>query len=325
MRRLFVLLSVSIGLSLSYAQNCEDGFRAFTDVRGEVCVPDVPERIVSTHDYNAAVQVLSLGGPLVGMASRGGSFAPDVAQFFDLSGIADVGNYTEPSVEAVLNLQPDLIVTYTFTDGDVAFLSEETLERLEQIAPVVTIDAFRPVEEVMADYAALLGDAATVSLSDLQAELGALLEDIRAVLGDEWAEVTAGFADFNTSAGTFQAWGPTRLVPLDILTRIGVTWVPLQMEAEAEGGWIGDVSLEQIGQFSGDLVLVNTYDNPASLNNALVQQLPAVQAGQIIDLDAPYAGSHYQNYVALAELMLEDLRAIEDFNFDLVEEDTANN
>ncbi len=316
---LLVLLLVSVvPLAAQDATECEDGFRPFVDAREvTVCVPDMAERIVSTHDYNSGVQLLSLGAPVIGMVSRGGEFTPDVTQFFDTSELVDIGNYTEPNIERILELQPDLIVTYVFTSGDVAFLEPDVVEQLEAIAPFVTIDAFRPVEEVMTDYQELLGDAATVQLDELQAEFESLMSEIEDVLGDDWSDVTMGFVDFNTSSGSFQAWGPTRLVPLDILTRAGVNWVPVQLEAEEEGGYAGGFSIETIDLFSGDLLLVNTVFTDA-LNNEIISQFPAIQEDQFINLDVPYAGSHYLNYIALAKLILEDLQAIEEFNVDLV-------
>ncbi|MEO0565986.1 MAG: hypothetical protein AAF125_28015, partial [Chloroflexota bacterium] len=79
---LLVLLLVSVvPLAAQDATECEDGFRPFVDAREvTVCVPDMAERIVSTHDYNSGVQLLSLGAPVIGMVSRGGEFTPDVTQ-----------------------------------------------------------------------------------------------------------------------------------------------------------------------------------------------------------------------------------------------------
>ena len=66
-------------------------------------------------------------------------------------------------------MKPDLIVHEGF-DGATT-LQPATLTALQKIAPVVSIDAFRPIDEVMADYAALLGGGAIASLDQLQAEL----------------------------------------------------------------------------------------------------------------------------------------------------------
>ncbi|MEM9955422.1 MAG: ABC transporter substrate-binding protein [Chloroflexota bacterium] len=298
---------------------CEDGFRSFESAIGAVCVPNVAQRIVATHDFNAGVQVLSLGGPLVGIPSRFGELAPDITQFFDLNDIQTVGQYYEPNIETILQLEPDLIVHEGF-NGDQWFYQggEATLEALNAIAPVVIIDTFRPIEEVMADYQELLGDAATVQLEEQQAEFDALLEEIEAALDNSGEDFTVGYISFNPTGGFYQAWGPSALVPLDILTRAGVNWVPIQMEAGEDGGYLGDISIEALDEFSGDIVMIETVFDPELPNDPLIREFPAVQTGQTILLDVPIAGTHYANYIALAEIILEQLEAIEDLDADLV-------
>ncbi|NDJ34586.1 MAG: ABC transporter substrate-binding protein [Chloroflexi bacterium] len=301
---------------------CEAGFRPFVDVTGEpVCVPDAAERIVAIHDINAGAQILSLGGPLVGMASRDAGFRDDITRYFDIEGITDVGLVYEPNIERILELEPDLIVHEGF-EGQVSFLDESVVTALRDIAPLVAIDTFRPVEAVMADYQALLGDAATVSLDDQQAEFEALVADIEAVLGDEWPNTTVSLVDVSAGDGNLQIWGPTALVPLDILTRAGATWVPIMEEAGSaeNGGYIGGVSLERIDELEADLTLVDVRFTPETVDNPLYQQLPAVEAGQVILLDEPYSGTHYPNYIATAEILLDDLTALGDIDTELVAE-----
>lgn len=301
--------------------SCDAGLRPFVDVTGnEVCVPQTPERIVAIHDINAGAQVLSLGGPLVGMASRADGFRADVARYFDLEGVADVGNVYEPNLESILALQPDLIVHEGF-DGTYFLTDDNTLMALQEIAPVVAIDVFRPVEEVMTDYQMLLGDAATISLEEQQATFDERLAEIENILGDEWRNVTVSFID-PASDGTLQIWGPTALVPLDILTRVGVNWVPLQIEADSDenGGFIGNVSPERIDELNADLSLVDVRFSPEIIDSPLYRTLSAVRAGQVIILDEPFSGTHYPNYIVTAELLLERLNSLGDFNTDLVTE-----
>ncbi len=320
---IFVLISLLAGLLPVAAQDkltCAEGFRVFVDARGEVCVPQTPKRIVATHDVNAGVQVLSLGGPLVGLASRSGEFSPDIVKYFDLSDMEDIGGYYEPNIEHVLNLQPDLIVHEGYS-GTLYYSGEGTLASLEAIAPVVAIDAFRPIEEVMADYQELLGDSVTIPLDDQQAEFADVITDLQAVLGDDWKHVTASLL-MGSETG-LAAWGPTALVPNDIMTRVGVSWVAPQIEAgkEENGGYLGDFSYEETDLFSADLVLVYAVDGTEELyDTPLVQALPAVKAGQVVLLDEPYFGNHYPNYIAVAKNILVDLQAIENFNTDIVAE-----
>jgi iron complex transport system substrate-binding protein len=315
------LLGRDATLAAQEAGACAEGLRPFVDVTREaVCVPEVPQRIVAIHDINAGAQVLSLGGPLAGMASREEGFRNDVSRFFDLDGVVDVGTVYEPNLERILALQPDLIVHEGF-DGQVFLIEENTLSALRAIAPVVAIDPFRPVEAVMADYQELLGEAATVSLDEQEATFAALLAEIEGVLGDDWARVTTSLVDV-TAEGTLQAWGPTALVPLDILTRAGANWVAIQQEAglEENGGYLGDVSLERIDEFNADLTLLDVRFAPDIVDNPLYQQLTAVRAGQVIVLDEPFSGTHYPNYIAVAERLLEALTALDAIDVDLIDE-----
>ncbi len=84
------------------AQNC----RVVQHAAGETCVPFQPEQVVAL-DSTALEYLLSLGIKPIG-ATLSDSFGSQLQQ--DVTGIADVGNAGEPSLEKVLTLQPDLIL-----------------------------------------------------------------------------------------------------------------------------------------------------------------------------------------------------------------------
>lgn len=296
----------------------EGATRDFVDVTGQkVQVPIRPTRIVAMHDINAGAQILSLGGPLVGIASRDGGMRADVTRYFDLSDVADVGIVYQPNLERIAELKPDLIVHEGF-DGAVTISDGAVLTQLRAIAPVVGIDTFRPVEQVMADVSQLLGEAATVSLDSQRAEFETLLAELRALLGDRWRDVTGSMIAVN--GGMLEAWGPTALVPLDILTRLGVSWVPLMQEAGKpdNGGYLGEISMERLPEFNADLALVTTAYEPEALDTPIFRQLPVVQAGQTIELSEETAGTHYPNYIFVAKHLLEGMHAIGELRTDLV-------
>lgn len=204
--------------------------RAFVDVAGRsIEVPDRPQRIVAIHDINGGAQLLSLGAPVVGIATRDEGPREDVTRYFDLEGIAEVGITYAPNIEAIAALEPDLIVGEGFDGAGMdQFMEAGIQERLEALAPVVYVDTFRPVEEVMADFTELVGDVATESVVDQEAEFLVALEEVRDLLGDEWGEVDAA----NVASGQPpNVNGPTTLVRGDVLTRLGVRWIPLVEEA----------------------------------------------------------------------------------------------
>ena len=286
-----------------------DGTRTFVDVAGEeIEVPDVPERIVAIHDINAGVQLLSLGAPVVGIATRDDGARADVTRYFDLEGIEEVGLTYEPNIEAIAALEPDLIVGEGYEGAGMdQFMTEGIQESLEQIAPVVYIDTFRPVEDVMADFEELVGDAATESVDEQEAEFESALEALRDVLGDGWSDVAVS-AVF--SGEPLSIPGPTDQVETEILSRLGVGFTQVVQDAEAEGGF-AELSNERVPELEADLLVVTDAFDQTILDNPLYQALQVVQAGQVYEIDEPTSGTHWQNYTAVAEDLTAALSAMD--------------
>jgi iron complex transport system substrate-binding protein len=305
---------------------CESGFRPFVDVREIiVCVPNVPQRIVAIHDSNAGAQVLSLGVPLVGMATRDGEFSPGITRYFDLSDVVPIGEYYTPNVELILTLQPDLIVHEGYLEGEVGtlYLEDGVLEALEAIAPVVAIDAFRPVAEVIADYEALLGDAAQVSGAEQQAELDQAIEELRALLGDDWRNVTVSWLGY--FEGDLRTIGSRTVSITNILSEVGVQWSAITQEADQpeNGGHLAGISFERLDLFNADLLIASLWDE-SLLDNPIYQALPVVQAGQAVELTGDVVrsmgGTHYTGYIDTARFLREQIEALMPLRTDIVTE-----
>ena len=285
--------------------------RTFVDVAGRsIDVPDRPTRIVAIHDINAGVQLLSLGAPVIGIATRDTGAREDVTRYFDLDGIAEVGLTYEPNIEAIAALEPDLIVGEGFDGaGMEQFMEDNVQAALERIAPVVYIDTFRPVEGVMADFAELVGGSATETVDDQASEFEEVLEELRGVLGDRWMDVTAA----NVSSGDPHVVNGARAtVHNDILTRLGVTWALVVEEADSDdnGGFL-ELGGERLDTLESDLLVVTTAFDQRILDVALYQNLAVVKAGQVVTIDEPSSGTHWRNYIAAARDLLAQLEAID--------------
>lgn len=290
--------------------------RQFTDSTGTtVEVPATPRRIVTVGAPQwGAAQVLSLGMPLVGAGNFEGTVWPDyIANYFDMDGIAGVGWAEETDIEAILALDPDLIVAQA-RDGVADTSTAVDFEQLRPIAPVVAIDPFRPVDEVMADFVELLGVDPAV-LNQQQREYEDIFGQMKALLGNDWADVTAASCWAGQDAA--EAWGPTDLPMNAIINDLGVAWVQPVRDAADEGGYLA-VSLERLSGFDCDLMLYgNTYGDLRG--NPLFDGLKVVQAGQLISFpDFTYDGTHYPNYIACAGHILEQLRAMGEIRTDIV-------
>ncbi len=94
------------------------------------------ERVVVMH-ANAAESIIAIGGDdrIVGVGS---TIKTNTLQFPGLSRLPDVGRWTEPDIEAILALNPDLILTY------VTWPEPEKLERhLPSRIPVIRMEYYK--------------------------------------------------------------------------------------------------------------------------------------------------------------------------------------
>lgn len=100
----------------------------------EITLPDGPAQRVVALEWAQAEIVTSLGVELVGVSDLAG-YTSWVGNAVPLLGEpADVGLRTEPSVEAIAELEPDLIL------GGGRSVPEAVADQLAAIAPVMTVD-----------------------------------------------------------------------------------------------------------------------------------------------------------------------------------------
>jgi iron complex transport system substrate-binding protein len=111
--------------------------RRITDTAGtEFTFYRPVERVVVMH-ANAAESIIAIGGDdrIVGI---GATIKTNTLQFPELSQLPSVGKWTEPDIEAILALNPDLILTY------VTWPEPEKLERhLPSRIPVIRMEYYK--------------------------------------------------------------------------------------------------------------------------------------------------------------------------------------
>ncbi|GAB3162418.1 iron-siderophore ABC transporter substrate-binding protein [Myceligenerans halotolerans] len=121
-----------------------------TDARGEeVVLEDGPAERVVALEWNQAEMVTTLGVDLIGMADPAG-YESWVGAGAPLdTDPEDVGVRREPSIEAVADLEPDLII------GGSNSIPEEAMEQMERIAPVAIMasaDAEDPLGTITDEF-----------------------------------------------------------------------------------------------------------------------------------------------------------------------------
>ncbi|MEM7734461.1 MAG: ABC transporter substrate-binding protein [Deinococcota bacterium] len=156
MKKLFTLLVLAI-LGISYAQTCEDGFRLVEHVGGETCIPETPQRVAVAGDRHITETLIAMGLEPVAIANKVEIPEFVQAEFSDFEAVVDLGGHTEPNLEVLVEVAPDLIIMH----GDI-------YDTVSQIAPTVQLNTpFNGVEAVVMDVGSIFGEDQTNALLTL--------------------------------------------------------------------------------------------------------------------------------------------------------------
>ncbi|MDY2630750.1 MULTISPECIES: iron-hydroxamate ABC transporter substrate-binding protein [unclassified Clostridium] len=258
-----------------------------TDVRGEVEIPAEPQRIV---DLSGNSDILSiLGYKVIGTAN---SDAYDYTKFPSyleetLKGAEILGYSMQDTmdVEAVMNLNPDLIVIST--------VQEKMYDQLSEIAPTVMIqlEALNWKEDVKA-FAKVFNkeDAANKWLADYEAKAKEAGEKIKSEYGEDTT-----YLSFLASGGQFfvfdgAGFGSVLYEDMGLKKPEGM---PEQSDIS-----LPVVTYEGLASIKADYIFaIATAEDLAQLqSNAIWNSLPAVKEGKVVILDSsPYFNQGYSS------------------------------
>ena len=243
-----------------------DDIRTITDSRGqEITVPANPERVVvlSEQDLDAA---LALDASVVGTVNGRGQQTPPLYLGEQVEGITSVGSLTEPSLEAIVGLEPDVILI-----GGIFPAIEGLLPQLAEIAPTVVTYALEDDWKT-----AFLGTAQALNKED-QAE--AWLADYE-VQAQETEQLLGTNATSEISIVRWNPDGPVVMTPESfgglVLSDVGLTRPEAQQIERWQGHYHSEpLSLEQLDLIDGDWMFLSTLnpDGEQAMNDAMDNQL----------------------------------------------------
>nr|MBO2500125.1 iron-siderophore ABC transporter substrate-binding protein [Acidimicrobiia bacterium] len=127
----------------SASTDAASGPITITDARGEEITLDAPATAVVGLEWGVVENLVSLGVMPVGVADVEGYTAWVSAAPLD-EGVADVGLRGEPSIDSLVALEPDLVISTTD-------LPENIVEQIEEIVPVLVVRpaaAERPIDQM---------------------------------------------------------------------------------------------------------------------------------------------------------------------------------
>lgn len=245
-----------------------DDTRVVSTDQGDVTVPADPQRVVAA-DFYAAFTLVDLGVVPVGVVGDGYDDQPE-RYSEPLAGAESIGTFEELDYEAVLALEPDVIVRSIDTEADV-------YERLSDIAPTVVVSfQQRSLEEVTAELGAALNrdDEATDLLAEYEERTGQIAEEYADVLAATTFALVSPTGD-----GSWWLYGRS-WTDLTVLTDAGAVLAP---PADQQTEQTTTRPLEDIPVLdqAGVLLLDALWDNAELTGSRLWAGLPAVQAGHV--------------------------------------------
>ena len=274
------------------------GTRLIQHAFGETEVPANPTRIVVL-GYFEVEALMSLGlQPIAAPAILVDNLLhlPPIE-----NAITDIGNPREPSLEQILALNPDLILTTKmFTESD-------TYPLLSQIAPTVVFDVDSQAEWQTVTHLCAEALGKEAEAEQLKANYEAKLQALQAQLSQDPSQIQVSVVYFYTVQIT--TFGGETFIG-SVLEAAGLSRPPKQLE-----GGNAQVSMELLSDIDGDVLFVmkpqSQTEIAADVRVALDQmkerplwgQLKAVQSNQVYEVDTYWFGV---GYIA-ANLVLDDL------------------
>jgi len=266
----------------------EPATRVVSTIKGDVEVPNRPERIVALYMIG---DVLSFGITPVGISD-----VYEGAAFWDqIDGITTLGEWFKPNQEAIIALNPDLILVP----------SDETYEALRKIAPTVLINAFeQSPEATIAELGEVLGrqEQAAQLTADFQDKMESGRQKLDAAgLLDKTVTIVEGgsknvmftVASLDYGRGSQAIYRHLGLKAPELVQR----QIDKNTANPDEEGSLS-LSFEILEDYIGDYVFRSSYEGMVDLSgNPLWTGIPAIKEGRLIE--APFGFCYYSDFYSL--------------------------
>lgn len=292
--------------------------RSFTDDLGTEFSTDSDDLVVVA-EASVAAALMEFGVTLSGVFGQTEDAEGNPYGGADFSDLQFVGGdaYGEISLEALSELQPDVVVTISWgTDNCCWWLSADLIDEVTQIATLLIVnvsdgEAGVPAPQVIArldELSVVLGGSGGSEESKAAfAEAEAMVRSVAA----ENPDVTLMFASASTD--TFYIADPPAWPDLSYFVELGVD--VLRTET-TEGGYWEFLSLESIDKYNVDHILLDDRDPTQAerlqADVPLWATLPAVQAEQISLWPISGRVYTYEGFASVLNLIAEAITSSED-------------
>ena len=291
-----LVVACSTSNNVSSSQQPSKDCRVVQHTMGETCIPHDPQRVVTLRTDHLA-NSLALGIQPIASAFIEGFPLSKVLQD-KLDKVKSVGDLKNPSLEKILLLKPDLIISNSWL--------ESIYPQLSQIAPTVVLDlSFPPPswKEQFKELARILDKQETYE--QLMADYWQRVENLQQDLGDRKnSEVSvAGMA---SGAGVW-AYGAKHPIG-EILKDLKIQRPPVQ---RGDFYYLENISEEKLSDIDGDVLFLTSWGREEDREigqelsqKPLWQKLKTVQQQQV-----HLVGQHWHNAgnILAINTILDDL------------------
>lgn len=255
-----------------------------TDVSGkQVEIPVSPKRIAVAWDRGITELFAAAEINLVAVASRN-EFAPFLVEALDnLDGIVDLGSHREINIEALVAVNPDLIVIQDVNN----YGNPELLKLAQEIAPVVQLNGDKGLRLFIADFGMVMGEEYAAALN---AQVDAAVAKMAAAVPNPSAVIVSNGM---LLPGTIRLYKDNSNLASQLMTEAGYGRPDSQLSGQTEIVNDGtEISLEDIGVLDGDILFlgkIGTADEMSSITSTgLWNSLSVVQANAVVETDWRY-------------------------------------
>lgn len=235
---------------------------------GEICIPTNPQRIIALDTPWTLDPLLALGIRPVGRAFFSESQALSGLSPDEVAGIEPLGATASASLEKILALKPDLILSLDVHD-------EQNYQQLSAIAPTV----LREFDQINTSFQENLRSIAQIvkqveKAEDILAQYQNRVEALRENVGKPLQGTKTSVIHTSTD-GSPTIWiGNKNANYFQLLNDIGIPLNPIFTERNEWARY----SIESINQFDADILFIISENSASSLfQNPLIASLKAVQ------------------------------------------------
>ncbi|AFY48010.1 ABC-type Fe3+-hydroxamate transport system, periplasmic component [Nostoc sp. PCC 7524] len=266
---------------------------------GESCIPLQPERIIALDETSMEVLLaLDLKPIATAQPNIAGSIIPKFGK--KAEGIVSLGKESQPNIEKMVQLNPDLILGFS--------ISQETYQLFSQIAPTVTIDYVQTGwKDALSSIAEITGKS--TQAQKLLEQYQQRVQELRQVINHQLKKTTVSVSRFY-AGNQVPEFRTKYSFPGSLLMELGIPLPEMQNQLITNKNQpLFSVSLERLELLDADVLFVAL--DPGSEENFqkyqtshLWQKLNVVRNNRVYTVDS---GHWIFGNILSANAILDDL------------------